>query len=46
VHGTYNIFSEQLRFLAILSPARFEGPALIDMSRDEPWCFFKTPSTD
>jgi quercetin dioxygenase-like cupin family protein len=46
VHGTYNIFSEQLKFLAILSPARFEGPALIDMSREEPWCFFKMPVTD
>ena len=37
VHGTYNAGSEALVFLAILSPAIFEGPALVDVSRDEPW---------
>lgn len=37
VHGTYNTSSETLVFLAILSPARFEGPMLIDVSQDEPW---------
>ncbi|MBL8693438.1 MAG: cupin domain-containing protein [Planctomycetes bacterium] len=37
VHGTYNIFDEPVVFLAILGPARFEGPALIDVSADEPW---------
>ncbi|RME84578.1 MAG: cupin domain-containing protein [Caldilineae bacterium] len=37
VHGTYNTGSEDLVFLAILSPAIFEGPALIDMSDQEPW---------
>ena len=37
VHGTYNVFSEPVTFLAILSPAKFEGPALIDMSNEEPW---------
>lgn len=37
VHGTYNTFREPLVFLAILSPAVFEGPALIDVSEDEPW---------
>jgi quercetin dioxygenase-like cupin family protein len=37
VHGTYNIFAEPLTFLAILSPASFDGPALIDVSQDEPW---------
>jgi quercetin dioxygenase-like cupin family protein len=37
VHGTYNVFAEPLTFLAILSPARFDGPALIDVSQDEPW---------
>ena len=44
VHGTYNVFDEPLTFLAILSPARFEGPALIDVSREEPWCSFRTPT--
>jgi quercetin dioxygenase-like cupin family protein len=37
VHGTYNIGETDLVFLAILSPAVFEGPALIDVSADEPW---------
>lgn len=37
VHGTYNVFDEPLVFLAILSPAIFDGPALIDVSGDEPW---------
>jgi quercetin dioxygenase-like cupin family protein len=37
VHGTYNAGSDTLVFLAILSPAQFEGPALIDMSAEEPW---------
>jgi quercetin dioxygenase-like cupin family protein len=37
VHGTYNAGDETLVFLAILSPAIFEGPALIDVSQDEPW---------
>lgn len=37
VHGTYNASDEPLVFLAILSPARFEGPALVDVSHEEPW---------
>jgi quercetin dioxygenase-like cupin family protein len=37
VHGTYNGGAETLVFLAILSPAVFDGPALVDVSRDEPW---------
>ncbi len=37
VHGTYNGGDETLVFLAILSPAVFEGPALVDVSSDEPW---------
>ena len=43
VHGTYNVFDEPLTFLAVLSPAVFEGPALIDVSREEPWCSLKEP---
>ena len=43
VHGTYNVFDEPVKFLAVLGPARFEGPALIDVSREEPWCSLKTP---
>lgn len=37
VHGTYNAGDETLVFLAILSPARFDGPALVDVSGEEPW---------
>jgi quercetin dioxygenase-like cupin family protein len=37
VHGTYNAGGGVLRFLAILGPAKFKGPALIDKSADEPW---------
>ena len=37
VHGTYNAGDGELVFLAILSPAVFEGPALVDVSEDEPW---------
>ena len=37
VHGTYNAGASDLVFLAILSPAVFEGPALIDVSEDAPW---------
>lgn len=37
VHGTYNAGNETLVFLAILSPAKIEGPALIDVSLKEPW---------
>jgi quercetin dioxygenase-like cupin family protein len=37
VHGTYNAGETDLVFLAILSPAIFDGPALIDVSTDEPW---------
>jgi quercetin dioxygenase-like cupin family protein len=43
VHGTYNLFDATLVFLAILGPAKFEGPALIDVSKEEPWCSLKVP---
>jgi quercetin dioxygenase-like cupin family protein len=37
VHGTYNVFDEPVVFLAVLSPAVIDGPALIDVSGEEPW---------
>jgi len=37
VHGTYNAGADTLVFLAILAPAIFEGPALVDVSGEEPW---------
>jgi len=43
VHGTYNAGAGTLVFLAILSPARFEGPALVDVHREAPWRSLKAP---
>ena len=43
VHGTYNAGSGPLVFLAILSPALFEGPALVDVHTEEPWRSLKAP---
>ena len=43
VHGTYNAGTDTLVFLAILSPATFEGPALIDVHTEAPWCTLKAP---
>jgi quercetin dioxygenase-like cupin family protein len=37
VHATYNAGEDMLVFLAILSPATFDGPAIVDMSAEEPW---------
>ena len=37
VHGTYNAGEETLVILAILSPAVFAGPALVDVSNELPW---------
>ena len=43
VHGTYNAGDGTLVFLAILSPAKFDGPALVDVHREEPWRSLKAP---
>jgi len=43
VHGTYNVFEGPVVFVAILSPARIDGPMLVDVSRDEPWRSLKPP---
>ena len=37
VHGTYNVFSEKLVFLAILAPAQADEPGVVDVSTEEPW---------
>jgi quercetin dioxygenase-like cupin family protein len=42
VHGTYNAGEIDLVFLAILSPAQFEGPALVDVSEEGPWVDLRT----
>ena len=43
VHGTYNAGVDALVFLAILSPAKFEGPALVDVHTEEPWRSLRPP---
>lgn len=43
VHGSYNVFAEPVTFLAVLSPALIDGPALVDVQRDEPWRSLKPP---
>lgn len=43
VHGTYNAGDEELVFLAILSPAKFEGPAVVEVHLEEPWRSLKDP---
>jgi len=37
VHGTYNLGPGTLDFLAILSPAKAEGPVTVEVSQEEPW---------
>lgn len=41
IHGTYNPGDTDLIFLAILSPAVFDGPALVDVSKEMPWLHLK-----
>jgi len=43
VHGTHNAGQGELTFLAILGPAKIEGPPLIDMCEEEPWRSLETP---
>ncbi len=45
VHGTYNAGESNLVFLAILSPAIFDGPPIIDVSREEPWVSLRDDAT-
>jgi quercetin dioxygenase-like cupin family protein len=43
VHGTYNVGKDTLVFLAILSPAEPDGPALVDVHTEEPWRSLRAP---
>ena len=43
VHGTYNVGSDTLVFLAILSPAKSNGPVLVDEHLNEPWRSLRPP---
>lgn len=44
-HGTYNAGKDTLVFLAILSPAKISGPALVDVHLQEPWKSLRAPMT-
>jgi quercetin dioxygenase-like cupin family protein len=37
IHGTYNIGKDALEFLAVLSPAKSDGPVTIEVGDEEPW---------
>jgi len=37
VHGSYNVSTEAVAFVAVLSPEHSDGPALVDVSDEEPW---------
>jgi quercetin dioxygenase-like cupin family protein len=37
VHGTYNSSGEELDFLAILTPAKIQGPMTVEVVDQEPW---------
>ncbi|HEX6926773.1 MAG TPA: cupin domain-containing protein [Longimicrobiaceae bacterium] len=43
VHATYNGGDEELQFLAILSPAHYEGPFAVDVYDEEPWRSLRPP---
>ena len=45
VHGTYNAGDSELVFLAVLSPAKSQGPAIVDVHLQEPWRSLKAPMT-
>ena len=37
IHGTYNAGKDVLDFLAILSPAKGDGPVTVEVCDQEPW---------
>jgi quercetin dioxygenase-like cupin family protein len=37
VHGTFNESAAELDFLAILSPAKINGPVTVEVADQEPW---------
>lgn len=43
IHATYNGGEGTLEFLAILSPAVYEGPFAIDVFDEEPWRSLRPP---
>jgi quercetin dioxygenase-like cupin family protein len=43
VHGIFNSGAEVCRFMAVLAPPIAEGPFLVDLCREEPWCSLRKP---
>jgi quercetin dioxygenase-like cupin family protein len=43
IHATYNGGEDTLEFLAILSPAVYDGPFAIDVFDEEPWRSLRPP---
>lgn len=37
IHATYNASNEPLDFLAVLSPAKGDGPVTVEVGDEEPW---------
>lgn len=37
IHGTYNNGPSELEFLAVLSPAKSDGPVTVEVGEQEPW---------
>lgn len=37
IHATYNAGNEPLDFLAVLSPAKGDGPVTVEVGDEEPW---------
>ena len=37
IHGSYNVSSAPVDFLAILSPAKISGPMTVEVADQEPW---------
>ena len=37
IHGTYNVGAGVLDFLAVLSPAKSEGPVTVEVNGEAPW---------
>ncbi len=44
VHGTYNSSDRELDFLAILTPAKINGPMTVEVGDQEPWSTLRPTS--
>lgn len=46
VHATFNPSDQPLVFLAILSPAKIDGPAMVDVAHESPWCHLRQTNAE